>query len=63
MEVFHKIYWSLANLTEDATGKTYAFVYAKLSRKIVNRKAKKKEERKKISKQANRNEEGKKTKK
>ena len=28
-KVFHKIYWNLANLTEDAAGETYAFVYAK----------------------------------
>ena len=35
MKVFHKIFWSLANLTEDAAGKTYVFVYAKLSLKIL----------------------------
>ena len=28
-KVFHKIYWNLANLTGDAAGETYAFVYAK----------------------------------
>ena len=28
-KVFHKIYWNLENLTRDAPGKTYAFVYAK----------------------------------
>ena len=28
-KVFHKFYWNLTNLTGDAAGKTYAFVYAK----------------------------------
>ena len=28
-KVFHKIYCNLANLTGDAAGETYAFVYAK----------------------------------
>ena len=28
-KVFHKIYWNLLNLTGDAAGETYAFVYAK----------------------------------
>ena len=27
--LFHKIYWNQANLTGDAAGETYAFVYAK----------------------------------
>ena len=28
-KLFHKIYWNQANLTGDAAGETYAFVYAK----------------------------------
>ena len=28
-KVLHKIYWNLSNLTGDAAGKIYAFVYAK----------------------------------
>ena len=28
-KVFHNIYYNLANLTGDAAGETYAFVYAK----------------------------------
>ena len=28
-KAFHKIYCNLANLTRDATGETYAFVYTK----------------------------------
>ena len=27
-KLFHKIYWNQANLTGDAAGETYAFVYA-----------------------------------
>ena len=28
-KVFHNIYWNLLNLTGDAAGESYAFVYAK----------------------------------